>query len=172
MRKLESIDERLIAAAPASLYPMLVDFREYQRFWPADSEFKVTSATDALVGSRAVCSLPKNRGRFDWVLESAEPNQRIGIRHDGLFRGRGTWTFAAEQGGTRLRFAVDLEIVPLLGRILSHVIDVQQAHSSFMQRVFDGLAREAAARQQATRQATRQAEAAPAAPGYGDWSPS
>jgi hypothetical protein len=53
--------------------------------------------------------------------------------------GTGGWVLAAQEGGTRLSYRIDLEIVDWVVVLLSYVLSIAALHSRFMRKVLGGL---------------------------------
>jgi hypothetical protein len=93
-----------------------------------------------LVGSRFEVRPYRGRG-FVCEVESAVPEKELRLRYvAGIYRGTGVWVLAAQEGGTRLSYRIDLEIVDWVVALLSYVVNIASLHSRFMKEVLGGLA--------------------------------
>lgn len=138
MRRTRADDSRTLPIPPDRVWAALTDFASYPAWWPAELRLRVLEVTPGLVGSRF--EVRPRGGSFVCEVEKVEPGREMLIRYAaGVHRGTGLWTLGLAEGGTLVRYAVDLEPQGWLVRLLSHLIDFGKVHSRAMERLFDGL---------------------------------
>ena len=113
-----------IAAPRELVYDILKEGREYPRWWPdvyLQAEYEPSGHPDK-IGDR-VTLLTKGRlpYRLRWtaIAEAFEPPQRIVIRAEGDFVGRGIWQLEETPTGTHVTFDWRLRADKFLLRWLS-----------------------------------------------------
>ena len=138
MRRTVADDCRTLPFRPEQVWAALADFDNYPRWWPAELRLRVLEVKPALVGSRF--EVRPRGGNFVCEVERVAPGREMVIAYvEGVHKGSGIWALEPAEGGTRVRYAVDLEPVGWLVRLLSNVIDFGSIHSRAMGRLFDGL---------------------------------
>lgn len=138
MRQTKADDFRKLPFPPERVWAALTDLENYPKWWPVDLRLRVLRVADGLVGSRF--EVRPRGGSFVCEVEKVDPGRELLIRYAaGVHRGTGLWTLEPAEGGTLLRYAVDLEPQGWLVRLLSNVLDFGKIHSRAMQRLFDGL---------------------------------
>jgi uncharacterized protein YndB with AHSA1/START domain len=138
MRRTKADDSRTLPFPPERVWTVLADFASYTLWWPAEVRLRVLDVTPGLVGSRF--EVRPLGGSFACEVESCRPGRQMVVAYvEGVHRGKGVWNLEATEGGTLVRYAVDLEPHGWLVRLLSNVLDFGKLHSRAMERVFAGL---------------------------------
>ena len=138
MRRTTADDSRTLPFPPERVWAALADFASYPAWWPAELRLRVLEVTGGLIGSRF--EVRPRGGSFVCEVEKVDPGREMLIRYaGGVHRGTGLWTLVPAEGGTLVRYAVDLEPQGWLVRLLSNFLDFGNVHSRTMQRLFDGL---------------------------------
>lgn len=139
MRRTRAKDCRELGYPAERVYAALLDWRRYERWWPAGIGFELLEETPEGVGSRA--AIRPIGAEFVCEIRSVIPNRQIVIAYSGIHAGEGIWTLEPSGGGTHLCYQVDLEPQGFFPQMMSEFIDFAHLHSSMMRRVFDGLER-------------------------------
>ncbi|MCY1065121.1 SRPBCC family protein [Nannocystis sp. RBIL2] len=140
-------------APPARLWPVLADSPQYPRWWPG---FERARQLDD-IGDVVHCRV---RGDFGLTLEFLqrvvvrEPPWRLEFLADGDLIGRGTWTLAAHDGGTRVVMLWEVDLGRPVLRALSRLPPVKRAMARSHHRVMEQGRRSLVALLEATRPAS------------------
>lgn len=138
MRRTKADDSRTLPFPPERVWAALTDFENDPKWWPADLRLRVLRVTDELVGS--CFEIRPRGGSFVSEVEKVDHGREMLIRYvAGVHRGTGLWTLVPAEGGTLVRYAVDLEPQDWLIQLLSRLIDFDKVHSRAVQKLFDGL---------------------------------
>lgn len=143
MRRVQVKDETHMSASPRQVWRVLTDFPSYPQWWPASVRFVVSRVTPGLIGSRFQVRPYGGRG-FSLDAESLVERRELRFRYSGIYRGTGVWTLTEVNGGCRVVYEIDLEIVDPTIKVLSYVLPIARLHSWLMRDVFAGLAAKAA----------------------------
>jgi uncharacterized protein YndB with AHSA1/START domain len=138
MRRTKADDSRTLPFPPERVWAALANFASYPAWWPAELRLRVLEVTPGLIGSRF--EVRPRGGSFVCEVERAVSGREMIVAYiGGVHRGKGTWTLEPVEGGTQVRYAVDLEPQGWLVRLLSNFLDFGKVHSRAMQKLFDGL---------------------------------
>jgi hypothetical protein len=99
---------------PARLWELLEPIERHVE-WMADAEsIDFTSAQRRGVGTRFICvtKVGPIRMRDRMSITVWEPEQRMGVRHEGLVTGSGVFVLEPIDGGRRTRFTWTEELTP------------------------------------------------------------
>lgn len=146
MRRIHTEDVATIPAEPAVVWRVLTDFDRYPDWWPSSVRIRVLQVTPTSVGSAFEIKPYRGRG-FRCDLVGIRDGTELRFAYSGLYRGSGVWSLHdAGSEGTRVAYAIDLEIVDRLTATLSRVLPIGRLHSRLMKDVFGGLTEHVAAR--------------------------
>lgn len=143
---------------PAAVFAVLIDFRDYDAWWPWYLEVEVVevaagtrqasveSPSHPAIGTRLRIR-PLAGYDFDWRVEDLVADRSLRLRYEGgPYAGTGEWVLEAIPGGTRVHFVVDATTSHAVLGQLGQVLDLGLGHSLVMRGVLAGLARALAAR--------------------------
>jgi len=146
-RKISAVDETILPHRPAQVYAALLDFESYPKWWPWPLKVRPLGPLPVQLGTAIVIS---NGPLVKWTatIDSLTEAQAIEMRYgEGAWSGPTRWTLSPAEGGTRLIYEVEIEILPGWLKLLSRCIDFSAFHSRQMEKVFAGLAAHLASEQ-------------------------
>jgi len=139
--RITATDEVHIAASPAAVYRVLVEFERYADWWPPTVRASAVSVTPQVEGSELEIQ-PRGGPAFRCRVEQAIPEQLLALRYlTGPYEGVGIWTLEAVAGGTRVLYTIDLTSEHRLLRFFARFTNLGRSHSRLMRPVLAGLRR-------------------------------
>lgn len=133
-----SVSASLVIHAPlADVYALAKRVEEFPQFMPDVERVTVLERRGETFTVTEWVGVVEGR-RIHWIEEDdwddAQHRCRFRQREGDFERYEGTWTFAAEPGGTRTTVAVEFEFgIPLIGGLLSTLLRIK------MQQNLDGM---------------------------------
>lgn len=146
MRRIDVVDETTLPFSPPDVWRVLTDFPAYPSWWPSQVNVVVGQCEPELVGSMFAIR-PFGGLGFTCRVSAVVAKSTMRIQYvEGVYRGTGVWTLTPAEQGTRIQYAINLEIVSRLLALLSFVTDLGAIHSRLMQQMFGNLERQVATR--------------------------
>lgn len=145
MRRITVTDETTLPFPPAVVWKVLADLESSPSWWEPQVKVRVRQALPEIVGSTLEV---RPYGGMSFVCRVTEvvPEATMKMQYfEGVYQGTGHWTLTPTESGTRLSYAIDLQIMSRLLVVLSYVLDLGAIHSKLMSRVFGNLERAIAA---------------------------
>lgn len=140
---IHAVDSILLPLPPETIWPLLTDMRSYPRWWPAVLLPRVTAPSDgALLGSELHLRPLATRQFTCKVVAVAAPCS-IDLQYTGPFiTGSGQWLLTPEGQGTRLSYAVEVEVHGLLVGLAGRCVNLRWIHGQSMHLIFSALRRQ------------------------------
>lgn len=139
---IHAIDEILIPLPAAEVWPVLVNFGGYARWWPKFLGIRVVSGGEELLGTEVEIH-PVGGQSFRCRVEAVEVPKRIQMRYfGGLVDGVGEWQLESQGQETRVSYRLEVQAHGWLVLLLGKVLNLARIHSRSMQTVLQNLRRE------------------------------
>ncbi len=129
--------EQIVIRVPAEdAWKLISDVGAYRYWWPRSLGIRVLEQGDGLIGTTVEIRPRKGRS-FSCRVIAAEPPHRIELAYFGGFiEGRGEWTIAEVEGGTRIGYSLDAQAHGWLAGIIGRFKDLGEIHAEQMHEVF------------------------------------
>lgn len=141
MRRIAVTDETDLPFPPSEVWRAITDLEASPNWWRPQVKVVIREALPELVGSTMEVR-PFGGMAFVCRVSAVEPMKTMTIQYvDGVYRGNGIWTLTPTESGTRLSYAIDLEVRSRLLVLLSYLLNFGRIHSRLMKQVFANLER-------------------------------
>jgi len=142
MPLIKAHDEITIQSSADDVWKILIDFPNYNKWWPKAVNLKVLKFDGEIVGTEFNAS-PLGGKSFACRVISIIPNKEIKLNYfDGIYRGIGYWKIDGNDGKLKISYTVDLEIVDKSIAFLSRLISIPKLHSMIFNKILIGLKRQ------------------------------
>jgi len=142
MPLIKAHDEITIQSSADDVWKILIDFPNYNKWWPKAVNLKVLKFDGEIVGTEFNAS-PLGGKSFACRVISIIPNKEIKLNYfDGIYRGIGYWKIDGNDGKLKISYTVDLEIVNKSIAFLSRLISIPKLHSMIFNKILIGLKRQ------------------------------
>jgi len=137
MRKILSLDQRILRYDIKNIYNAVVDFNTYPAWWDKSIKINILRRTQNFINSKLEITAYKKR--FFCEIVKVKPHQEIVINYSGIYSGTGTWFFVEGANGIKVMYEVDLEVKDFFVSLFSFIINLNAIHSKQMAKLFNGL---------------------------------
>lgn len=136
---IHATDEIIIPHPATKVWPVLVDFAGYPRWWPKSLGIRLLSGSAGLLGTEVELR-PRGGRPFRCRVERVDVPKCIQLRYFGGFiDGVGEWQLEPLGQETRVVYRLEVEVRGWLVVLLGKVLNLARIHSRFMQSVLHNL---------------------------------
>lgn len=139
MDLIKAMESRSFKAPAYKIYSILMDVRNYKKWWPPNVKVNVTTPGKEGPGT---CIEIRPFGRIGLYarMESIIPNVKIAmLYYDGLYCGQAIWRIEDHRDMTTLCYEAELQIRNRFFRFLNRIIGIKEIRSRTVKQIFDGL---------------------------------
>lgn len=137
MRKILSLDQRILKQDIKNIFNAIVDFNTYHEWWDKSIKINVLNRTENFINSKIEITVYGKK--FFCEIVKTVPHQEIVINYSGIYCGTGTWFFIEGANGVKVMYEVDLEVKDFFVKVISFIINLSAIHSKQMAKLFNGL---------------------------------
>jgi ribosome-associated toxin RatA of RatAB toxin-antitoxin module len=138
MINIHSKNTRTLPFSALEIWDTIIDFEKYPEWWPSTVTIKVLRIQKEVKGSQIKASPYGGLGFVCEVVEVRQPTMFV-MDYSGVYKGRGVWTIAENNGRCDVVYEINLEINNFFIRALSYLLPVERIHSQLMDDVLSGL---------------------------------
>ncbi len=137
MRKISSLDQRILKHDIGKLFNTIVNFETYPEWWDKKIKLNILKKTENYINSKI--EIVVYGKSFFYEIVKAKPNHEIVINYSGIYSGTGTWFFVEGANGVKVMYEVDLEVKDFFVSLISFIFNLNVMHSKQMAKLFNGL---------------------------------